>query len=161
MGLARTRLGPEGLATAGRVAGRRASEGDGADEAAERIEAGNAEALLEEAAELAASPELRDLIERADLEVLVRLDEQQTAEAEAEGDEPRAERTAEADRLAELWDRRPTKQQLRNVLDGGLLVLVPLETGLAAAQLAVAYLVLTAIITTARMVLAVMDDEEY
>jgi hypothetical protein len=168
VGLARTRLGPEGLATAGRVAGRRASESPGAGQAAARIEGGEAETLLEEAAELATSPEVRELIERADVEALVRLDEQQAAEAEAGDFEPRA---AEADRLAELWDRRPNKRQLRNLLDGGLLVLIPLEAALAAAaqlnpssdlavQLAVAILVLTAVLTWARFILSLMGEED-
>lgn len=171
VGLAGSRLGPQGLGSAGRVAGRRAPESPAADEAAERLEAGDAEALLEEATELAASPEVRDLIERADLEALVRLDEQQAAEAEAGGNEPRAEQAPEADRLAELWDRRPTREQLGELLDGALLVMIPLEAALASAamlnpsselavQLAVAYLVVTAIITTARLLLTMIDDEK-
>lgn len=170
VGLARARLGPEGLATAGRVAGRRASDGSGSRRAAERIEAGEAEALLEEAAELATSPEVRGLIERADLEALVRLDEQQ-AEAKNEGGEQRATETIETDRLAELWDRRPTTQQLLNLLDGGLLVLIPLEAALAAAaqlnpasdlavKLAVAVLTLTALVTWARIMVSLLDEEE-
>jgi hypothetical protein len=71
LSLAGTRLDPEGLASAGRVAGCRASESPGAGEAAERIEAGDAEALLQEAAELAASPEVRVHDERADVELCI------------------------------------------------------------------------------------------
>lgn len=167
VGLARTRLGLEGLATAGRVAGRRASESPGAGQAAARIEAGEAETLLEEAAELATSTEVHELIERADVEAFIRLDEQQAA-----GDvELQTVRGDEDDHLAALWDRRPNKRQLRDLLDGGLLVLIPLEAALAAAaqlnpssdlavQLAVAILVLTAVVTWARLMLSLMDEAE-
>jgi len=71
------------LASAERIAVQRTAVNGSQARAVERIRAGEGPTLLKEAAELAASPEVRETIERADPETLARLDEEQQFEAPA------------------------------------------------------------------------------
>lgn len=81
--MAQQRLGPESLAAVGRVAARRSAADGSQERAAERIRAGQATELLEEATQLAASPEIRETIELADPKALLQLDKEQQAEVPA------------------------------------------------------------------------------
>lgn len=79
--LAQQRFGSEGLAAAGRVSARRTATDGSQQRGAERIRSGQAFSIIEEASELAASPEIRETIERADPEAVLRLDQEEREEA--------------------------------------------------------------------------------
>jgi hypothetical protein len=65
--VAENKLGADGLAASQRIAARKWAESPAdLERAAERIGSGRADEVLEEAAELVASPEVREGIERAD-----------------------------------------------------------------------------------------------
>lgn len=125
--LARQRLGSEGLAAAGRVSARRTATDSSQQRGAERLKSGEASLIIEEAAELAASPEVRETIENADREAILRLDEEQRAEALAS--EPEAEvdpGIAETD-LLEREYQQYTKEELLEMHTQALLILWTLE----------------------------------
>jgi len=124
--IARQYLGSQGLAAAMRIAARDAAAAGSQERAAERIRSGQVTRLLEEASELAASPEVRELIERADLEALVRLDEEEQSEALA----PETE-VAGGPEVYEDEYLEGTKEDLLERYERALLVLLPLQVALA------------------------------
>jgi hypothetical protein len=121
--VARQRLGPQRLASAERIAAQRTAVNGSQTSAAERIRAGEGPTLLKEAAELAASPEVRETIERADPETLARLDEEQPFEApDLLSWDTTTERVVYGDAYPEF-----TKEDLLEMCDRAQLVLMPLE----------------------------------
>jgi len=70
--IAAQRFGTEGLIAAHELARQRLVAGPGLEQAVSRIQSGQADELLSEAAELAARPEVRETIENADREELLR-----------------------------------------------------------------------------------------
>lgn len=129
--LAEQRLGPAGLAAAERIATRRTVTDESQEQVADRIEAGQVAELLETAAELAASPEIQETIEQADLEALVQLDEDQTAErvtseSEASTGSDSVDYSAYSIEYYEF-----TKEELLEMHQEALLLLLPLEAALA------------------------------
>lgn len=119
--LAQQRLGTEGLAAAWRVAARHSTKSEYQERATELIRAGQTTELLEEATQLAASPEVRETIELADTEALLRLDEEQQAE------DPAAEPGAAEPEVYEDEFPEFTKEQLIELHDQALLHLWPLQ----------------------------------
>lgn len=79
--VAEQRFGPDGLAAAEQIAAHRLAAGPGLERGAERILNGRADEILDEAAEIASSPEARQAIEQADKAALLEL-----AQLEAEQD---------------------------------------------------------------------------
>jgi len=119
---ARQHLGPQRLASAERIAVQRTAVNGSQARAAERIRAGEGPTLLKEAAELAASPEVRETIERADPETLARLDEEQWSGApDLMAWDTTTERVAYGDEYPEL-----TKEDLLKMCDRAQLILLPL-----------------------------------
>lgn len=78
--VAQQRLGTEGLAAAQRIATRHSGSEEDYEQVIERMRSGEAVELLNEATRLASSQEVRETIESADKEALVRLDEEEAAE---------------------------------------------------------------------------------
>ena len=134
---AHQRLGSAGLAAAERIASRRNATDGSQDRGAERIRAGQATEVLEEASKLAANPEVREVIERADPEAIMDLDEEQQVEAEQRAEstalapevviEPR---TIETDVYEGAYPEF-TKEDILEIHTQALLVLLPLEAALA------------------------------
>ncbi|MDQ3968416.1 MAG: hypothetical protein M3275_08490 [Thermoproteota archaeon] len=74
--MAAQRFGTEGLIAAQLLAAQRLAAGSGLEQAAERIRSGQADEMLNEAAALAARPEVRKTIESADKDEILRLAEE-------------------------------------------------------------------------------------
>jgi hypothetical protein len=129
--LTQQRVGPPGVAAAERIATRRTTADGPVEEAAERIEAGQVAELLEQATELAGNPEILGLLQQADPDALVRVDEEQREEDSI----PEGDTSTEPDvgmsgaYLAEYPDL--TKEDLLEIHAEILLVLYPLEVALA------------------------------
>jgi|SRR5829696_1804859 len=123
--IARQKLGPQGLAAAMRIAARDVAAAGRLERAVERIRGGQVTRLLEEASELAASPEVRELLERADLEALVRLDEEEQSEVSAPETEVAGMPEVYEDEYLE-----DTKEALQERYERALLVLLTLKVAL-------------------------------
>lgn len=123
--MVRQRLGSEGLAAAQRIATRRTAADRSQEQAAERIKSGEATLLLQEATRLAASPEVRETIESADPETILRLDREERSEEFAAEPEASVERETVGEEYAEF-----TKEELLEMHAQALMVLWPLEVAL-------------------------------
>lgn len=115
--IAAQRFGPDGVAAAQQLAAQRLVAGPDLEQAAERIRGGEVNDLLNEAADLAASPEVRETIEQAEKDEILRFAEEWTdREAPTDAGEPDLEagpHTEEAgeysqsskEKLLELFDK--------------------------------------------------------
>ncbi len=129
--LARERFGSEGLAAAGRISARRTATDGSQQRGAERVRAGQAASIIEEAAELAASPQVRETIEHADPETVLQLDE----EERVEGSTPDAGVVVDPDiagtNLTESEYQLYTKEELLEMHTQALIILWTLEAAFA------------------------------
>ena len=121
--VAQQRLGTQGLAAAERIAALRTAADGSQQRAAELIRSGQGTRILEEASDLAASPQVRETLKRADYEALVRLDEEQP---EVPAQETEGEPAEYEDELLEV-----PKEVLLARYRRALLVLLPLHAALA------------------------------
>lgn len=128
--MVRQRLGSEGLAAAQRIATRHTAAYRSQEQAVERIKSGEATALLQEATQLAASPEVRETIERADLEGILRLEREERSEELAAEPVASAERETVGEEYPEF-----TKEELLEMHAQALMVLYPLEAALVVVAL--------------------------
>jgi len=122
-----SRFGPDGLAAAQRVAARRAESPEALRRAEARIKNGQARELLTEAVELATSPEVRETIELADKDTILRLEQEVSEEA------PAAEPAYEAEMgTEELTEYPVSKEELLELHDVAIQILFILGVALAA-----------------------------
>lgn len=129
--VAQQRLGVQGLAAAGRIAARSIAVNRTQEQAVERIQAGHAAELLGEATHLASNPAVRETVERADPDALVRLDEQQHGEVAPEPEIPDESGLIESGPYHANEFPEFTKEDLLEMHAKALLVLWPLEAALA------------------------------
>jgi hypothetical protein len=148
------------LAASQRIAARRSSESPAdLERAAERIRGGRADEVLEEAAELAASPEVRQEIERADKGAILQLAEERENQVSASPGEPAVE--SETDAGAETGYPELSKEDLLELHDVALSLLLILGAALSAALLASTPLVsLTALVAAVNALMLLLQWSE-
>lgn len=131
---AHQRLGSEGLAAASRIVARSAATDENQKQSVNRIETGQATAMLEEATRLAASAEVREAIEQANPETLAQFDEEQGAAVTGLDPEILESEAAEWETAAPDTHQREyfgfNQQDLLKMHDQALIVLLPLEAAL-------------------------------
>lgn len=127
--IAAQRFGADGLAAAQQLAWQRLAAGPGLEQAAERIQNGHAAELLSEAASLAASPEVRETIEKTDKDEILRLAEEwRNQEAGPIAGEPDIEAGAQSEVLEDYI----TKEELLELIDAVLELVNVIGAALAA-----------------------------
>lgn len=158
--VAESRLGPDGLAASQRIASRKSAESTAElEQVAERIRSGQADEVLEEAAELAASPEVREEIERADKGAILRRAQEQENNDPNSLHGPILEPEAVAD--ADVEYPTLTKKELLELHDVALRLLFVLGAALSAALLASTPLVsLPALITAVNALMLLLQWSE-
>jgi hypothetical protein len=158
--VAQERLGPQGLAAAERISTRHTADDGSQQRAAERIKDGQTTELLEEASRLAATPEVRDIVERTDPDALEQLDEEQRTEIPTPDPHvPDRLELVEPD-IYEGEDPKRTKEDWLRIHNDALLVLFPLEAALAGTLLTPAAPVTTPLAIGVGGVIAVVSFSE-
>jgi len=125
-------LGADGLAASQGIASRRASESSAdLERTVERVRNGEADKVLQEAAELAASPEVRQEIERADKDAILALAQEQEDQGPPSATEPVPESQTDFEMEAEYAE--VSKQDLLELHDVALRLLFVLGAAFSAA----------------------------
>lgn len=130
--IAQQRLGSGGLAAAQEIAAQHLVAGPELEQAAERIRGGHADELLNQAANLATSPEVREAIKNTDVFEISRVAEELRDQGTTtDVSEPEVEAGAHSEAL----DDHTSEENLRKLIDTALMISTVIEAALAAASI--------------------------